>query len=150
MRAAALVVPFFLLIGIAGPTPVLAQSAPQAPLEQTPKAAQRTGCQTGTPAGELACLEPDLREVEQSLERQLQRLDRLLRKAERSKGTRAPARLAASQAAFYDYRSQFCKLEGVALAGVSEWLDVRIKECEMRLTKDRLESLRDIEAYLES
>ena len=150
MRLPALFALFFLLAVMAAPAVVSAQSAPNAEKAQTAPAPQRAGCQTGTPEGELACLKPDLREVEQSLERQVYRLDRLLRKAERSQGTRAPVRLTASQAAFYDYRDHYCKLEGVALAGVGEWLDVRIMECEMRLTKDRLEALRDIEVYLES
>lgn len=152
MRTSATVAFFLLLAALTGPATVAAQSAPNSGNNGKPTVApqpQREGCQTGTPEGELACLKPDLQAVEQSLERQFHRLDRLLRKAERSQGTRAASRLAASQAAFYDYRNHFCKLEGVALAGVGEWLDVRIMECEMRLTKDRLEALRDIEVYLE-
>lgn len=149
MRVSALFACFFLLTAISAPAAVLAQSAPPPANAQKPAAPQRAGCQTGTPEGELACLKPDLREVEQSLERQVHRLNRLLHTAERSQGTRASARLIASQTEFYDYRNHYCKLEGVALAGVGEWLDVRIMECEMRLTKDRLEALRDIEVYLE-
>lgn len=107
------------------------------------------GCQTGTPQGEEACLRPDLKEVEAALERQYRQLARKLVLAPRSANTRAPMRLEASQQAWRQYRTHYCPLEGVASAGTGEWLQVRILECQMRLTKDRLESLRDIEAMLE-
>lgn len=114
-----------------------------------PAAKNAVKCQSGTPQGELACLLPDLKEVEIAVERQLYQLGRKLRSNDRTKGTRASAQLRASQLSWRQYRDQYCVLETLAGSGQNEWSQVRISECAMRLTKDRLESLRDIEATLE-
>lgn len=108
------------------------------------------GCRTGTPDGEQACLKPDLHAVEGALDRQLYQLNRRIKAAPRTAKTNASRRLTASQRTWQQYRDNYCALEGLASAGTGEWLKVRILECEMRMTKDRLESLRDIEATLDS
>ena len=107
------------------------------------------GCQTGTPDGEQACLKPDLHAVEGALDRQLYQLNRRMKASPRTAKTTASRRLNASQQTWKQYRENYCAVEGLASAGTGEWLKVRILECEMRMTKDRLESLRDIEATLE-
>jgi Protein of unknown function (DUF1311). len=107
------------------------------------------GCQTGTPDGEQACLKPDLKTVESALDRQLYQLNRRIKASPRTGKTNASRRLSASQQTWKQYRDNYCAVEGLASAGTGEWLKVRILECEMRMTKDRLESLRDIEATLE-
>lgn len=112
-------------------------------------APDREGCQTGTPEGEEACLRPDLQQIEAALDRQVHQLRRQLSKSSRTQGTRAMMRLDASQQSWLQYRLNFCNLEGLVSAGTGEWLQVRILECRMRMTKDRLESVRDIEAALE-
>lgn len=106
-------------------------------------------CQSGTPEGEYACLAPDLKLVEGQVDRQLQQLAAKLRENARTKNTSAINRLNASQRIWRDYRSSFCAVEALSSTGNGPWLKVRTAECEMRLTKDRLESLRDIEAGLE-
>ncbi|HKO87904.1 MAG TPA: lysozyme inhibitor LprI family protein, partial [Burkholderiales bacterium] len=106
-------------------------------------------CQSGTPKGELACLTPDLKELEVAVDRQLYQLGIKMRTSERTKGSIAARELRASQAPWLQYRNQFCIIEALASSGQSEWLNVRVAECKMRLTKDRLESLRDLEATLE-
>jgi len=107
-------------------------------------------CQSGSPKGELACLLPDLKEVEIAVDRQLYQLGRKLRSNERTQGSIAYSQLHASQDSWKQYRNQFCNIEALAAAGKNnEWLKVRNTECAMRLTKDRLESLRDLEATLE-
>lgn len=119
-------------------------------LAQTPsKAAAPVKCQSGTPKGELACLTPDLKELEVAVERQLYQLGLKLRESERTKESVAAQELKASQIPWLRYRNQFCLIEALAGSGQNEWLNVRIAECKMRLTKDRLESLRDLEATLE-
>jgi uncharacterized protein YecT (DUF1311 family) len=106
-------------------------------------------CQSGSPKGELACLAPDLKEVEIAVDRQLYQLGRKLREHDRTKGTFAYSELRASQISWRQYRNQFCNIESLAGVGqTDEWLKVRNTECAMRLTKDRLESLRDLEATL--
>ncbi|HEY9396170.1 MAG TPA: lysozyme inhibitor LprI family protein [Burkholderiales bacterium] len=107
------------------------------------------GCQTGTPDGEQACLKPDLHAVEGALDRQLYQLNRRMKASPRTAKTTASRRLNASQQTWKQYRENYCAVEGLASAGTGEWLKVRILECEMRMTKDRLESLRDVEAALE-
>lgn len=107
------------------------------------------GCQTGTPEGELACLKPDLKEVEKALDRQIYQLNSRLRQAPRTAKTKARQHLSTSQKNWKQYRESVCALEGLASAGTGPWLQVRTLECQMRLTKDRLEFLRDIDATLE-
>lgn len=107
-------------------------------------------CQSGSPKGELACLQPDLKEVEIAVDRQLYQLGRKLRSNERTQGSIAYSQLQASQDSWKQYRNHFCNIEALSSVGKNnEWLKVRNTECAMRLTKDRLESLRDLEAILE-
>jgi uncharacterized protein YecT (DUF1311 family) len=118
----------------------------------TPAPASRPAaikCQSGTPQGELACLVPDLKELEAAVDRQISQLGKKLRLNERTKHSRAVAELRASQASWRQFRNQHCVIETLAGSDQTEWLQVRTHECAMRLTKDRLESLRDIEATLE-
>lgn len=131
----------------AAKAPAAAQRKP-APVPP-PQTAAPNKCQSGTPQGELACLTPDLKELENAVERQLYQLSRKLRQNDKTKGTAANYELRASQSSWRQFRNQFCGLEALASSGQSEWLKVRETECGMRLTKDRLESLRDIEATLE-
>lgn len=128
-----------------------AAKAPAAKAAPTPPAqtVDPNKCQSGTPQGELACLAPDLKELENAVERQLYQLGRKLIANDRTKGTAANYELRASQSSWRQFRTQFCTLEALAGSGQNEWLKVRQTECAMRLTKDRLESLRDIEATLE-
>jgi uncharacterized protein YecT (DUF1311 family) len=123
--------------------------APKAAPKPPVQTAAPDKCQSGTPQGELACLSPDLKELENAMERQLYQLSRKLSDNERTKGTMANSELRASQSSWRQFRNQFCSLEALAGSGQNEWLKVRQTECAMRLTKDRLESLRDIEATLE-
>lgn len=117
-----------------------ANAAPAAPVK----------CQPGTPAGELACLKPDLKELNDAIDRQLYQLSRKLRKNERTKSTAADRQMKKSQRDWLRYRASYCALESLVSANnAGDWLQVRQSECEMRMTKDRLESLRDIEAALE-
>lgn len=107
-------------------------------------------CQPGTPAGELACLRPDLKELGEAIDRQLYQLSRKLRKSERTKGTAANSQMKKSQRDWLRYRDSYCALESLVSANNADrWLQVRHAECEMRMSKDRLESLRDVEATLE-
>ena len=119
-------------------------------IAQTPtKATVVIKCQSGTPQGELACLTPDLKELEVAVERQLYQLGIKMRTSERTKRSAAARELKSSQGPWLQYRNQFCIIEALASTDQSEWLKVRTTECKMRLTKDRLESLRDLEATLE-
>ena len=106
-------------------------------------------CQSGTPAGELACLQPDIQAVETAVERQLYQVGKKLRESQRTKSTAALQRLVSANRSWKHYRDSYCSTEAYAAAGAGEWMKVRLAECHMRLTKDWLESLRDIEARLE-
>lgn len=114
-----------------------------------PALAANNDCQTGTPEGERACITPDLKDVEKALERQIYQLDKHLHAAQRTRRTRARQYLGSSQKHWLRYRDDFCALEGLASAGTGPWLPVRTLECRMRMTKDRLEFLRDVDATLE-
>lgn len=130
------IVVLLLACGMAG----AANAAPAAPVK----------CQPGTPAGELACLKPDLKELGDAIDRQLYQLSRKLRKNEHTEGTAANQQMKKSQRDWLRYRDSYCALESLVSANnADDWLKVRRSECEMRMTKDRLESLRDIEATLE-
>jgi uncharacterized protein YecT (DUF1311 family) len=137
------------------PAPVPVQVPPAVvptPVPVAPPPPAKPGeikCQSGTPQGELACLTPDLKELDDAVERQLYQLGRKMRENQRIKHSRAYSDLRASQVSWRQYRGQFCSIESLAGEPNPDWLKVRYTECLMRLTKDRLESLRDIEATLE-
>ena len=131
------------------PVPVPPSAVPAPVPAPAPTKAGVIKCQSGTPQGELACLTPDLKELDDAVERQIYQLGRKVRSNERIKHSRAYNDLRASQSSWRQYRTQFCSIESLAGEPNPDWLKVRFTECLMRLTKDRLESLRDIEATLE-